>query len=560
MQGMNGLNDIMSLMGNKPDMSMGSPGRGSSPVSDEDLFGSIMRSGMREIHDKTSSLHKSDVPDKSHDETGPSISDNMPEHNGKGLRTAGDKSRDAAPSDKLKRPDKPKVDRESDEDGTDKQITSEDMQNLLNLLLEILNASGNGQSVESSGGESPGVSGQTVQQLVELLNQLRNGEVSMSEARESLKGSQASEIFDLLAEMVGGESSGKTTGQTAAINQILDMLSSADVQASDDILGDDEVSPDRIKALLAGNRESKDDQVLEKAESHNDDDGLKKNIPLQGKADPVLEKAESHNDDELKKNISLQGKADISDIPEDAGKEDEGDNLHKPVTGTRVQDESKGSQAISAMTTQTEDSGVIQDRAGSSQGAAVMTASSVIAANINHSASTNKFSDQISVDSFAVNTSSDQPDTGLVHHGSTFISSTRAVENIFTGNSSKMTLNNDLLDKIVYVVKGNSKMGVTLEHQTLGKINLNVSIEKGMVNVHVHAPDNAAKNFMENNMQYIVDALDRDGVSVGEFSVGLKGGDREGPGWSGGQMSDSDKEVLPVISTVNSSSMVSIYA
>lgn len=81
---------------------------------------------------------------------------------------------------------------------------------------------------------------------------------------------------------------------------------------------------------------------------------------------------------------------------------------------------------------------------------------------------------------------------------------------------------NQILDDIVYVVKGNSRLGVTIEHDSLGKLNINLSMEKGLLNVHINTSEKMVREFIENNVQYIVDSLAKDGVSISGFSVALK--------------------------------------
>jgi flagellar hook-length control protein FliK len=56
-----------------------------------------------------------------------------------------------------------------------------------------------------------------------------------------------------------------------------------------------------------------------------------------------------------------------------------------------------------------------------------------------------------------------------------------------------------------------------------GRLNINLSLNRGVVNVHINTADNAVKEFIENNIQSIVNALAEEDVSVGGFSVGLKG-------------------------------------
>ncbi len=91
-----------------------------------------------------------------------------------------------------------------------------------------------------------------------------------------------------------------------------------------------------------------------------------------------------------------------------------------------------------------------------------------------------------------------------------------------TGSSAKPSGFADVVNKIVYAVKGDTKLGVTVEHKDLGQLNIKLSLEKGVVNVHINTADKVARDFVESNIQQIVDSLSKNGVSVGGFSVGLK--------------------------------------
>jgi hypothetical protein len=99
----------------------------------------------------------------------------------------------------------------------------------------------------------------------------------------------------------------------------------------------------------------------------------------------------------------------------------------------------------------------------------------------------------------------------------------RHSDSFFSQNSARPAGFNELLDNIVYVARGNNKLGVTLEHELLGRLNINLSLNKGVVNVHINTADNAVREFIENNIQSLVNALAEEDVSVGAFSVGLKG-------------------------------------
>jgi hypothetical protein len=99
----------------------------------------------------------------------------------------------------------------------------------------------------------------------------------------------------------------------------------------------------------------------------------------------------------------------------------------------------------------------------------------------------------------------------------------------------------EIAEKIIYVMKGNSRIGVTVESEAFGKLNMNLSMNKGMVNVHINAVDNATREMVENNINNIIESLSKNGVSVGGFSVGLKNhrnSDGSGHGNTNGRRDD----------------------
>ncbi len=121
-----------------------------------------------------------------------------------------------------------------------------------------------------------------------------------------------------------------------------------------------------------------------------------------------------------------------------------------------------------------------------------------------------------------VNVNSDNNNVNLLNNSHITHEGVRTNEGLFTGSATRASGFQELLDNIVYVIKGNNRLGVTVENENLGKLNINLSMDKGLVNVHINTPDKAIREFIENNMQYIVDSLSKNGVSVGGFSVALK--------------------------------------
>lgn len=110
----------------------------------------------------------------------------------------------------------------------------------------------------------------------------------------------------------------------------------------------------------------------------------------------------------------------------------------------------------------------------------------------------------------------------LLTHAGVKPEGVKPAEAIYSGNTARPAGFTQMLDNIVYVIKGNSKLGVNVEHDILGKLNINLNMEKGILNVHINTSEKVTREFIENNIQHIIDSLAKDGVTVGGFSVGLR--------------------------------------
>jgi flagellar hook-length control protein FliK len=94
------------------------------------------------------------------------------------------------------------------------------------------------------------------------------------------------------------------------------------------------------------------------------------------------------------------------------------------------------------------------------------------------------------------------------------------------------------VDHTFSIVRHGNHLAVQIEPGGLGKIDINLSLEQGLVNARIHVADPATRNLIENNMQQILDALLKEGVSVGGLSVALKqNGARDGA--NSGERGDS---------------------
>jgi len=82
-------------------------------------------------------------------------------------------------------------------------------------------------------------------------------------------------------------------------------------------------------------------------------------------------------------------------------------------------------------------------------------------------------------------------------------------------------------DHTVSIIRDGNRLAVKLEPEGLGKLNINLSLDRGTVHAHIQVADDAARNVIQDNMQQIVESLMKEGLSVGGFSVSLKNGGQE---------------------------------
>lgn len=85
----------------------------------------------------------------------------------------------------------------------------------------------------------------------------------------------------------------------------------------------------------------------------------------------------------------------------------------------------------------------------------------------------------------------------------------------------------DVLDPAPSIVKDGNRLAVKFEQDGLGKLDIDLRLNKGVINAQIQVADDSTKTLIENNMQQIVDSLLKAGLSVGGFSVSLKGGNRQ---------------------------------
>ncbi len=94
--------------------------------------------------------------------------------------------------------------------------------------------------------------------------------------------------------------------------------------------------------------------------------------------------------------------------------------------------------------------------------------------------------------------------------------------------------------------KSENIIELTLQPDGIGKLELELTSQKGVINAHIIASDYQSKNFIEQNLKGIIDALSKQGLSVGNFSVFL--GDRgQGNRWERDDLTFNKDKVYKVM-------------
>ncbi len=75
---------------------------------------------------------------------------------------------------------------------------------------------------------------------------------------------------------------------------------------------------------------------------------------------------------------------------------------------------------------------------------------------------------------------------------------------------------------------------ISLQPEGMGKLDIGLLLDKGVVNAQIQASSAAGKELIEKHMQNIVSALAQEGITIGGFSVSLKD-DRNDFAWSQGK-------------------------
>jgi flagellar hook-length control protein FliK len=73
-----------------------------------------------------------------------------------------------------------------------------------------------------------------------------------------------------------------------------------------------------------------------------------------------------------------------------------------------------------------------------------------------------------------------------------------------------------------FLSREGNQLSITLKPEGLGKLDINLSLDRGLLNAQIHVSDPAIKTLLENNLQQLVNSLTHEGLSVDGFSVSLR--------------------------------------
>ena len=106
------------------------------------------------------------------------------------------------------------------------------------------------------------------------------------------------------------------------------------------------------------------------------------------------------------------------------------------------------------------------------------------------------------------------------------------------------------LEEKAFVItrKSDTSVEVTLAPPGVGKLEIEVALDKGVVNARILAADSAGREAIARSLPQIVEALARDGMNVGGFTVSLKERrDRAEDGRGHGASRDPDARLLSAV-------------
>jgi flagellar hook-length control protein FliK len=101
-------------------------------------------------------------------------------------------------------------------------------------------------------------------------------------------------------------------------------------------------------------------------------------------------------------------------------------------------------------------------------------------------------------------------------------------------------------DVFVLQKKGDASIEVSLEPEGMGKIDIELTLDRGLINAQINASEIIGKEIIERNLYAILSSLIDEGLNIGSFSISL----RKGQGEMNGNNREETSKTLPAIKPV----------
>lgn len=96
------------------------------------------------------------------------------------------------------------------------------------------------------------------------------------------------------------------------------------------------------------------------------------------------------------------------------------------------------------------------------------------------------------------------------------------LHHFYSGSNGKLDLSD--VKNFFSVAKSGKEFIVTLEPEGLGKLNIQLSMDHGFINIKINVSNGVVKAFIENNIHSMVDLLLNDGINIGGLSINIGNG------------------------------------
>ena len=121
-------------------------------------------------------------------------------------------------------------------------------------------------------------------------------------------------------------------------------------------------------------------------------------------------------------------------------------------------------------------------------------------------------------------------DNAAVFQQAAVVSDRTPVPPVGNVRPASATAGTEAFDGKVTVTNDGTRLAVTMEPEGLGKLQIDLRLDHGSINAQINVADQATRSMIERRSHEIVQALMQEGISVGGFSVGLRGnGSGQGP-------------------------------